>query len=84
MILQYTQLSFPGSSRDKFRIPGFFRTKIEIQGFPGFSGGVQTLYACRKKFKGISSTLEVRNLCMQALFKDFMDKHGSCLHVCIV
>ena len=40
MILQYTQLSFPGSSRDKFRIPGFFKTKIEIQGFPGFSGGV--------------------------------------------
>ena len=49
MILQYTQLSFPGSSRNKFRIPGFFRTKIEIQGFPGFSGGVQTLICMSKK-----------------------------------
>jgi hypothetical protein len=33
----------PGFSRDKFRIPGFSRTKIKIQGFPGFPGAVRTL-----------------------------------------
>ena len=57
MILQYTQLSFPGSSRDKFRNPGFSRI---FRGRTNPDMHVESI-----------APLKVRNLCMQALFKDY-------------
>ena len=40
ILYQAQSLSFPGFSRSVFRIPGFSMTKIEIQGFLGFPGGI--------------------------------------------